>query len=67
MSPGDDLPVYVSANFTTAVSYVMDGFTDLIGTIKAEPLLLLPIGIGFLAGCIGLAKALFSFGGRRSR
>lgn len=67
MSPGDDLPVYIDADFTTAITHVTNGLGDCIDMIKAEPLFLLPLGVAFLGACIALARGLFRYGRRRGR
>lgn len=54
-------------NWTTVVGAVTTGMTNVVTTIKGEPLLLIGFGLSFVGGCIGLAKRLFRFGGRRGR
>lgn len=58
---------YITANLSSAVGAVTSGMTTLVGTIKNEPLLLLAVAVPFVGACIGLAKRLFRFGGRRGR
>lgn len=54
-------------NWTTVVGAVTTGMTNIVTTIKGEPLLLIGFALSFVAGCISLAKRLFRFGGRRGR
>ena len=42
----------------TAVSFVLEHFTDMAAQMLATPLFLLPLGIFVLGACIGLVKRL---------
>lgn len=53
------------ASFTTLLAAVWDGVGDVVTTITGSPLLLIPVGMGFAGGVIGLAKGLM--GTRRRR
>ena len=53
------------AGWTTALEAVTDGMTDIVTTITASPVMLLAVAIPFVGACIGLAKRLLRFGGRR--
>lgn len=53
--------------FTTVLSAVWTGIGGVVTTIKAEPLLLIPVGVGFAGACIGLAKSLMGSRRRRAR
>ena len=57
------LPTESSAmqNFGTAVSTVLSNFTTMVSTIKAEPILLLPFAITFIAAIIVIARKLLRF------
>lgn len=51
--------------FTTVLSQVWSGISGVVTTITESPLLLIPVGMAFAAGVIGLAKGLM--GARRGR
>lgn len=51
--------------FTTVLSQVWTGIGGVVTTITDSPLLLIPVGMAFAAGVIGLAKGLM--GARRGR
>lgn len=44
--------------FTSVLAAVWGAITDVVGTITNAPLLLIPLGMTFAAGGIGLAKSL---------
>lgn len=52
-------------NWSTALAAVTDGMTDIVTTITGSPIMLLSVAIPFVGACIGLAKRLIRFGGRR--
>lgn len=51
--------------FTTVVSAVWSGIGEFATTIKAEPLLLIPVGLSFVGSIVAIGKGLFTFGRRR--
>lgn len=51
--------------FGTLMTAVWAGITSVVTTITGSPLLLIPVGLGFAGGVIGLAKGLM--GTRRRR
>lgn len=51
--------------FTTLLAQVFTTMGQVVTTIKEEPLLLIPVGVGFAGAVIGLAKGLM--GTRRRR
>lgn len=51
--------------WTTAVTAVTTGMTDIVDTITASPIMLLAVALPFVGATIGLAKRLLRFGGRR--
>ncbi len=51
-------------NFNTAVGAVVEQFTAMVGTIKGDPLLLLPFGVSFISAIITIARKLLRFGRR---
>lgn len=51
--------------FSTVVSTVWTGIADFASTVKAEPLLLLPVGLSFVGSVVAIGKGLFTFGRRR--
>lgn len=53
------------AAFGTVLTQVWSGITGVVSTITDSPLLLIPVGMAFAAGVIGLAKGLM--GARRGR
>lgn len=55
----------ISTAFTTVLSAIWDGIGGVVDTIKAEPLLLIPVGLMFAGACIGLAKKLMGAGKKR--
>lgn len=52
-------------NWSTALTAVTTGMTDIVTTITGSPIMLLAVAIPFVGACIGLAKRLLRFGGRR--
>lgn len=55
----------MGTGFSAALTAVWAGITDCVGTISASPELMIPVGLMFAGGCIGLAKSLM--GTRRRR
>ena len=53
--------------FTTVLSAVWSGIGGVVTTVKAEPLLLIPVGVGFAGACIGLAKSLMGIRRKRGK
>lgn len=51
--------------FTTLLTAIWGGFSDLLTTISSNALLLIPVGFAFAAGIIGLAQKMM--GTRRRR
>lgn len=51
--------------FATVLSAVWTGITDIVGVVETDAILLIPIGMGFAAGTIGLAKSLLGTKRRR--
>ena len=51
--------------FETLLAAVWAGIASVVSTITGSPLLLIPVGLGFAGGVIGLAKGLM--GTRRRR
>ncbi len=51
--------------FTTVVASVWSGITDFAGVVKAESLLLIPVGLSFVGSIVAIGKGLFVFGRRR--
>lgn len=47
--------------FETVIEEVFEQFTICVNTVKVEPMLLLPFGVGFAGSIIGLTKRFFSF------
>lgn len=47
--------------FTSVITEVWSQFSSCITTVKGEPMLLLPFGVGFAGAIIGLTKRFFSF------
>lgn len=47
--------------FTTVITEVWSQFAQCTSTIKSEPMLLLPFGVGFAGAIVGLTKSFFSF------
>lgn len=47
--------------FTSVISEVWTQFASCVTTLKGEPMLLLPFGVGFAGAMIGLTKRFFSF------
>lgn len=56
---------FMPANWTTAVQAVTAGLSSSIATITGDPIMLLSVAVPFMGACIGLAKRLLRFGGRR--
>lgn len=52
-------------SFGTLLTAIWDGIGEVVTTITGSPLLLIPVGMGFAGGVIGLAKGLM--GTRRRR
>lgn len=57
--------VILGTGFTTVIAEVWSGIGQVVTTITAEPLLLIPVGLGFAGGVIGLAKGLMGVRRRR--
>lgn len=57
--------VTMPEGFTAVVTAVFSTIGNVVTTITAQPLLLIPIGVGFAGAAIGLAKSLM--GTRRRR
>ena len=55
----------MGTGFTTVIAEVWTQIGQVVTTITASPLLLIPVGMGFAGGVIGLAKGLM--GTRRKR
>lgn len=55
------LPVFI---FETVVEFVWSNIGEFVTTIKAEPLLLIPVGLGFVGSIVAIGKRLFTFGRR---
>lgn len=55
----------MGTGFTTVLAAVWDAVGEVVTTITAQPLLLIPVGVGFAGAAIGLAKSLM--GTRRKR
>lgn len=55
----------IGTAFTTVLSEIWSGIGGVVTTIKAEPLLLLPVGLMFAGACIGLARKLMGAGRRK--
>lgn len=51
--------------WTTSVDAVTTGMTDVVTTITSSSIMLLAVAVPFVGACIGLAKRLLRFGGRR--
>ena len=51
--------------FTAVLTAVWGGIASVVDTIVTEPLLLIPVGVGFAGGVIGLAKGLMGVRRRR--
>lgn len=51
--------------FTAVVTQVFTTLGSVVSTISSQPLLLIPVGVGFAGAAIGLAKSLM--GTRRKR
>lgn len=47
--------------FTAVIGAVWTQFTNCVTTLKGEPMLLLPFGVGFAGAIIGITKKFFSF------
>lgn len=45
---------------TTAVSFVLEQFTDMAGTLLSTPLFLISVGFFVVGGSIGLVKRIIS-------
>lgn len=55
----------MGTGFTTTLAEVWSGIGTVVTTITGQPLLLIPVALGFAGGVIGLAKGLM--GTRRRR
>ena len=55
----------MGAGFTALMTAIWAAVGDVVTTIVGSPLLLIPVGLGFAGGVIGLAKGLM--GTRRRR
>lgn len=55
----------MGTGFSAALAAVWTGLTDCVGTITSSAELMIPVGLMFAGGCIGLAKSLM--GTRRRR
>lgn len=55
----------MGTGFTTVLAAVWTAVGDVVTTITSQPLLLIPVGVGFAGAAIGLAKSLM--GTRRKR
>lgn len=53
--------------WATVVSAVTGGITTTVTTITGNAVMLLAVAVPFVGACIGLAKRLLRFGGRRGR
>lgn len=51
--------------FTTLLAAIWTQIGSVVTTITGSPLLLIPVGMGFAGGCIGLAKGLMGTKRRR--
>lgn len=48
----------MGTGFTAALAAVWSGITDCVGTITTTPELMIPVGLMFAGGAIGLAQKL---------
>lgn len=55
----------MGTGFTTLMAEIWSTMADVVDTITSSALLLIPVGLGFAGGVIGLAKGLM--GTRRRR
>lgn len=55
----------MGAGFTAALAAVWSGLTSCVSTITTTPELMIPVGLMFAGGCIGLAKSLMGTKRRR--
>ena len=53
--------------WATVVAAVTGGITNTVTTITGNAVMLLAVAVPFVGACIGLAKRLLRFGGRRGR
>lgn len=53
--------------WSTATTAVTSGLSSVVTTITSNAVLLLAVAVPFVGACIGLAKRLLRFGGRRGR
>lgn len=51
--------------WTNAVDAVTSGMGDIVTTITGNAVMMLAVAVPFVGACIGLAKRLLRFGGRR--
>lgn len=58
-------PVTMGEAFLAVVTQVFTTMGNVVTTITTQPLLLIPVGVGFAGSVIGLAKSLM--GTRRKR
>lgn len=57
--------VTMGTGFTTVLAQVWTSVGEVVTTITSQPLLLIPVGVGFAGSAIGLAKSLM--GTRKKR
>lgn len=57
--------VTMGESFLAVVSQVFTTMGQVVTTITTQPLLLIPVGVGFAGACIGLAKGLMGVRRRR--
>lgn len=55
----------MGASFLAVLTQVFSTMGDVVTTISSQPLLLIPVGVGFAGSVIGLAKSLM--GTKRKR
>lgn len=61
------LPLPTPTPLQNVTDTIWDGITACLGVITAQPLLLIPIGIGFVGVVIGITKGFIGFGRRKGR
>lgn len=57
--------VTMGASFLAVLDQIWDSMGDVVTTITSQPLLLIPVGVGFAGAAIGLAKGLMGVRRRR--
>lgn len=67
LEEGTQLPLPTPTPLQTVTDTVWDGITSCLGVITANPLLLIPIVIGFVGVVIGITKGFIGFGRRKGR